>query len=101
MEESDYTRAQVEAWATHAAEEFIERMDETYAFLSDQITGYEIALQVIQKELERLKSHTGGAVKKSERETSGSAVGDARSNSGCTGASGATARKALVAAKAR
>lgn len=56
LEQSNYTPEQVEAWAKHAAAEFIERMDETYAFVSDQITGYEIALQVIQKELERLKS---------------------------------------------
>ena len=56
LKQSDYTPEQVEAWAIQAAEEFIERMDETYAVLSDEITGYEIALQVIQKELERLKS---------------------------------------------
>jgi Staphylococcal nuclease homologue len=51
-----HTPEQVEAWARKATAEFIERMDETYACLSDEITGYEIALQAIQKELERLKS---------------------------------------------
>jgi hypothetical protein len=56
LEQSDYTPEQVEAWARKATAEFIERMDETYAFLSDEITGYEIALQIIQKELEWLKS---------------------------------------------
>jgi hypothetical protein len=55
LEQSDYTPEQVEAWATRAAEEFIQRMDEIYAFVSDQITGYEIALRLIHKELERLK----------------------------------------------
>jgi hypothetical protein len=60
LKQSDYTPEQVEAWATHAAEEFIERMDETYACLSDEITGYEIALRLIEKELQRLKSHTQG-----------------------------------------
>lgn len=55
LESSDYTPEQVEAWARQAVEEFIERMDETYAFLSDQIIGYEIALRLIQNEVEKLK----------------------------------------------
>ena len=56
LEQSDYTPEQVEAWAKRAAEEFIERMDETYAFLSDEITGCEIALRLIEKELQQLKT---------------------------------------------
>jgi hypothetical protein len=32
LQESDYTPEQVKIWATHAAKEFIQRMDETYAF---------------------------------------------------------------------
>jgi hypothetical protein len=58
METSDYTPEQVEAWAKRATEEFIERMDETFAFVSDEITGYEIALRLIEKEVEWLKSHS-------------------------------------------
>lgn len=58
LKQSDYTPEQVEAWARQIAAEFIERMDETYVFLSDQITGYEIALRLIQEEIDRLKKHS-------------------------------------------
>jgi len=56
MEKSDYTPEQVEAWARVRTEAFIESMDEGFAFLADEITGYEIALRLIQKELDWLKS---------------------------------------------
>jgi hypothetical protein len=35
---------------------FIESMDEGFAFLADEITGYENELRLIQKELDWLKS---------------------------------------------
>jgi hypothetical protein len=47
--ESDYAPEQVEAWATDAAETFIEQMDESHVFLKDEITGFEIALQIIDR----------------------------------------------------
>jgi hypothetical protein len=51
--ESDYTPEQVEALETDAAETFIEQMDESYVFLKDEITGFEIALQIIDRSYQR------------------------------------------------
>jgi hypothetical protein len=56
MEKSDYTSEQVEAMARVRVKAFIESMDEGFAFLADEITGYEIALRLIQKEMDWLKS---------------------------------------------
>jgi hypothetical protein len=55
LETSDYTPEQVEALASRATKEFIERMGEIYVFLSERITGYEVALRLIEKEVKRLK----------------------------------------------
>jgi hypothetical protein len=63
LQESDCSRGEVEAFARKATEEFIERMDEYYPFLSDEIIGFELAVQIIQNEIERLKSFQNRARK--------------------------------------
>jgi hypothetical protein len=55
-QKSDYTPKQIEAMARRRAKTFIESMDEGFAFLSDEIAAYEIALRLIKKEVDWLKS---------------------------------------------